>query len=369
MVNFRNIAATLAAASVIGSAVAHPGEIHTPEEIKREIDAHKAQQIKARRSLAQCSNSPAALALKERAVARRAAVAQKLREQRGLTKKSLKSKRDQAALEQWSALSHDVSSTGYTLNTPLDTIFGSISTCALVPEVTIGPYFVSGELIRQDVTNGEGGVPLHLDLQFVDISDCTAVEDLLIDLWHCNATGVYSGVSATGQGGLDTTAFRGVQATDDDGVAQFDTIVPGHYTGRAVHAHLLASADDTILSNSTYEVGTVRHIGQLFFDQSLITEVEATSPYNTNSQSLTQNTADSIAAGEATSEYDPYVDYVYLGDSVEDGLLGFITIGIDTTADYTDNYTPAAHYEEGGGVDTGNSGGGGGGGGGPGGPP
>lgn len=86
MVNFRNIAATLAAASVLGSAVAHPGEVHTAEEIKREVAAHKAQQVKARRSLAQCSNSPAALALKERAVARRAAKAQLLREQRGLTK-------------------------------------------------------------------------------------------------------------------------------------------------------------------------------------------------------------------------------------------------------------------------------------------
>lgn len=86
MVNFRNIAASLAAASVIGSAVAHPGEVHTVEEIKREITAHKAQQIKARRSLSDCSNSPAALSLKERAIARRAATAQKIREQRGLTK-------------------------------------------------------------------------------------------------------------------------------------------------------------------------------------------------------------------------------------------------------------------------------------------
>ncbi|KAI0163464.1 Intradiol ring-cleavage dioxygenase [Pestalotiopsis sp. NC0098] len=362
MVNFRNFAASLAAASAIGSAVAHPGEVHTPEEIKREIAAHKAQQVKARRSLAECASSPAAIALKERAVARRAAIAQQLREQRGLTKKSLQSKRDQTALEEWSALDHDVSTTGYTLDTPLATIFDSNSTCSLVPEVTIGPYFVSGELIRTDITDGESGVPLHLDLQFVDTSSCTAVEDLLIDIWHCNATGVYSGVSASGQGGLDTTSFRGVQATDTDGVAQFDTIVPGHYTGRAVHIHLLASADDTILSNETYTVGSVRHIGQLFFDQSLITEVEATSPYNTNTQSLTENTSDGIAAEEATSAYDPYVDYVRLGDSIEDGLLGFITVGIDTSADYIDNYTPAANYQEGGGVDTGNSGGGGGGG-------
>jgi hypothetical protein len=86
MVNIRSVTATLAAASVIGSALAHPGEHHTAEEIKREIAAHKAQQVKARRSLAECSNSPAALALKERAIARRAATAQRIREERGLTK-------------------------------------------------------------------------------------------------------------------------------------------------------------------------------------------------------------------------------------------------------------------------------------------
>jgi hypothetical protein len=123
---------------------------------------------------------------------------------------------------------------------------------------------------------------------------------------------------------------------------------------------LLGSTNDTVLANETYTVGTVRHIGQLFFDQDLLTAVEATSPYSTNQQSLTTNLADGIAAGEATSEYDPYVDYVYLGDSIEDGLLGFIVVGVDTSADYTDDYTPAAHYEEGGGVDTGLVGGGGG---------
>lgn len=71
---------------------------------------------------------------------------------------------------------------------------------------------------------------------------------------------------------------------------------------------LLASANDVINSNDTYEVGAVRHIGQLFFDQSLITAVEATAPYNTNNQALTATTDDSIAAGEATSDYDPYVE-------------------------------------------------------------
>lgn len=121
---------------------------------------------------------------------------------------------------------------------------------------------------------------------------------------------------------------------------------------------LLSSSADTILSNETYTVGSVQHIGQLFFDQDLITAVEATASYVVNQQTLTTNLEDGIAAGEATADYDPYVDYVLLGDTVEDGLLGFIVVGVDTTADYIDSYTPAAHYEEGGGVDTGLVGGG-----------
>lgn len=278
------------------------------------------------------------------------------------------SKRDATALDTWAAVSHNVTSEGFTLNTPLTDIFDSNSTCALVPETTIGPYFVAGEFIRTDVTEGTGGVAVHLDIQFVDIATCGAVPNMLVDIWHCNATGVYSGVSSQGQGGLNSTFLRGVQPTDSDGVSEFDTIFPGHYTGRATHIHILSSENATILSNKTYTGGKANHIGQIFFDQTLIDAVELLAPYTTNTQVLTTNAEDMIAAGEATADYDPFADYVMLGDSPEDGILAFITVGIDTTANYTAENTPAAHYYAGGGVSTGNSVGGPGGGGGPGGP-
>lgn len=60
----------------------------------------------------------------------------------------LKSKRDQAGFNKWSVVDHDSTSLGYDLDTSLATIFDSNSSVALVPEVTIGPYWVSGELIR-----------------------------------------------------------------------------------------------------------------------------------------------------------------------------------------------------------------------------
>lgn len=247
-------------------------------------------------------------------------------------------------------MSHDATSEGYTLDTPLSTLFDSNATCALVPEVTVGPYYVEGELIRSDMTDGQSGVPSHLDIQFVDINTCEPVADLLIDAWHCNATGVYSGVDSTGQGGLDTTFSRGVQQTDSDGVVEFDTIFPGHYTGRATHIHLMSTAGATILANSTFVNGTAQHIGQMFFDTALREKVEAVAPYSTNTQEVTENEDDSIGVSEATAEYDPFMKYVELGDDINDGLLMWMVIAIDTTADYSDEASAAAHYYAGGGV-------------------
>lgn len=358
MVNFRSISAALALASV---ATAHPGEEHTPEEIKREVTARGLAHEKMTRALNSCSSSSAFRARQERAMARRADAARALRQKRDISHKPVAlGKRDDAALAQWAAVDHSVDA-GYTLDTPLDTLFTGNATCALVEETTIGPYFVAGELIRSDVTEGQEGVPLHLDIQFVDVADCSAVPELVVDIWHCNATGVYSGVSSEGQGGLNSTFARGAQITDDDGVTQFDTVFPGHYTGRVTHIHILSTKDAQVLSNETYEGGVATHIGQLFFDPDLVSSVEALAPYTSNSQSFTDILDDSIAAGEAASDYDIFVDYALLGDQPSDGILAWIVVGIDSSANHTDSATPAAHYYEGGGVDSGLSMGGGGG--------
>ncbi|KAI0025299.1 Intradiol ring-cleavage dioxygenase [Xylariomycetidae sp. FL0641] len=353
MVHARNVAASLA---LFGAVAAHPGE-HA-DHVKRELAALAGVRPIARAANNACASNPTMRALKARSVARRAATAQALRQKR-------KAKRDQDELEQWMEVDHDTSSLGYDLTTDPATIFDSNSTCTLVPEVTIGPYYVAGELIRTDTTDGQEGVPLHLDMQFVDITTCEPIPQMLIDIWACNSTGVYSGVASTGQGGLDTTHGRGIQQTDEDGVVQFDTLFPGHYTGRANHIHLASTADAEVLTNKTMTGGRTTHIGQIFFDQDLISEVEELSPYNTNEQELTLNEDDGIDAEQATADYDPFLSYVRLGDDLgADGLLGYITVFVDSSANYT--ATAAAHYYEGGGVSTGNSGGGPGG---PGGPP
>ena len=75
-------------------------------------------------------------------------------------------------------------------------------------------------------------------------------------------------------------------------MAAFDTIFAGHYDGRATHIHLVAQQNGTVFDNGTYAGGTVSHVGQLFFDEDLRSAVEATYPYNTNTQAVTSNDDD-----------------------------------------------------------------------------
>ena len=113
----------------------------------------------------------------------------------------------------------------------------------------------------------------------------------------------------------------------------------------------------SVTKNSTFAGGNVTHVGQLFFDQDLITKVETVAPYSSNTQSLTLNKDDSILAGEA-STMDPLVEYVLLGDTVADGLYGWITVGIDTSNSFSPG--AAATLTENGGVANPNGGMGGG---------
>lgn len=227
-----------------------------------------------------------------------------------------------------------------------------------------------GEYFRQNITEDQQGVPLYMDIQVIDTNTCEPLADVAVDFWHCNATGVYSGITSSGNGdstdtsNLNNTFLRGIQATDKDGVLQFQSIVPGHYTSRANHIHVLAHTKGnwSLLPNGTISGGgTTAHVGQVFFDQDLLTEVEVFEPYSTNTQELTLNSEDSILSSEA-SDIDPVVEYVLLGDSVADGIFSWISFGVDSTANST--VTPAAYYSANGGYANSDSGSGMGGGGG-----
>jgi len=121
----------------------------------------------------------------------------------------------------------------------------ALPACVAVPELTEGPYYIDGALERSDIRTDSAdgaaseGVPLTLNwvVSTVDGDGCLPLEGAVVDVWHCDAEGVYSGVT---ERGFDTTGhdfLRGVQRTDAEGRAAFQTIYPGWYQGRAVHIH------------------------------------------------------------------------------------------------------------------------------------
>lgn len=129
-------------------------------------------------------------------------------------------------------------------------------------------------------------------------------------------------------------------------------VFPGHYADRVTHFHLVALANVTELDNGTYTGGVAQHIGQLYFDDALVKEVEATEPYTFNTVEYTTPEQDGWMLEEATTDYDPFVEYVQLTDDISDGLLAWITIAVNTSANYADEYVDnaAAHYYATGGV-------------------
>ena len=197
---------------------------------------------------------------------------------------SFHTRRDSIALDHFAGSNHNMTSQNFNLNTDLSQLFANYenSSCILTPEITQGPYYVKGEYFRSSVAEGQGGVPVHLEYQYIDIATCAPAAGLFIETWSANATGVYSGVATPGNGNsqdqsnLDTTFLRGITETDVDGVGCFDTIYPGHYTGRSNHIHIMTHHDGQVLANGTYKGGNMTHVGQLFFPEDLTDAVEGT---------------------------------------------------------------------------------------------
>ncbi|PBP25656.1 extracellular dioxygenase [Diplocarpon rosae] len=209
------------------------------------------------------------------------------------------------------------------------------NSCILSPEITEGPYYVAGEYVRSDLREAsQTGVDLILDFQAIDVSTCEPVPDIMLTLWSVNSTGVYSGVVAAANGNsedlanLNATHSRGIQPTNEDGVAQFTTYYPGHYAGRTHHLHIVTHVGGTVFPNNTFAGPAVSHIGQIFFDEDLSSRVESTEPYVNNDLPLMLNADDGIFA-QAAASGDPILEYSLLGSTIEAGVFGWIAFGID----------------------------------------
>jgi protocatechuate 3,4-dioxygenase beta subunit len=157
-------------------------------------------------------------------------------------------------------------------------VASGLVTCVLAPEATEGPFYLDDQKLRRNITEGKPGVALTMKLTVLDVSTCRPLKRALVDIWHCDAAGAYSGV----QGGSGEF-LRGVQRTDAKGVATFRTIYPGWYPGRTVHVHVMVHVG-----------GNVVHTGQLYFPDALTDTVYRRTPYNRRPGRTTRNAADSI---------------------------------------------------------------------------
>ncbi len=154
------------------------------------------------------------------------------------------------------------------------------SGCVARPQMTAGPYFVDGALersdIRPDPSTGEVSAGTPLDLAFrvsrIEESACVPLAGAIVDIWQCDALGVYSDVADPSFDTRGRKFLRGWQATDAEGLARFTTVYPGWYQGRAVHIHFkVRSAPD---ADPGFEFTS-----QLFFDDALTDRVHAGEPY------------------------------------------------------------------------------------------
>ena len=217
--------------------------------------------------------------------------------------------------------------------------FGADSTvCKLSAEQEVGPYYVAGELLRSDITEEKPGVPLALRIVLLDARTCAPIRNAAIDIWHCDALGVYSGYTkqsmmagpggpppnggpAPGFGpppgmqpgmppGMQTggpgmgpppqsspsdklTFLRGIQLTGGDGGVNFRTVFPGFYMGRTNHIHFKVRLGGRAEERS-YAAGHTSHVGQVFFPEEVAAGLMKHEPYSRHNIHRTTQDEDAV---------------------------------------------------------------------------
>ena len=239
----------------------------------------------------------------------------------------------------------------------------------LTSETTEGPYYIDADKIRQDITEDKEGIPLVLNLRVIDSETCKPIRNAAVDIWHCDALGIYSGYESlsTGGGGTaptdaptgtptgeppsgapsggtggggheeptdDERYLRGTWKTDRQGRVTFRTVFPGWYRGRCVHIHTKVHVDGT-WTDAGYEGGHTCHTGQFFFDEDSVLASAEVEPYSTSTTERTTLTEDTIS--DQTGTTGGLLKLKYNKKNIAKGVIGSITMGVapDTTNDGT----------------------------------
>jgi protocatechuate 3,4-dioxygenase beta subunit len=196
------------------------------------------------------------------------------------------------------------------------------SVCRLMPQAVEGPYYFDPALERSDITEGRPGIPLRLDLQVVDGAQCVPIAGARVDVWHCDATGHYSGY--TGQGDDQNTStkgekfLRGTQMANSEGAVTFQTIYPGWYRGRTAHIHFKVFLDKKTVVT-----------GQFYFPDAMSEFIYTTIPPYTERKEKrdTLNSTDFIALGDKD-----HTSFATIKEEA-DAYVASLVIGVDREAD------------------------------------
>jgi protocatechuate 3,4-dioxygenase beta subunit len=163
------------------------------------------------------------------------------------------------------------------------------------PEQMEGPYFVDERLHRSDIRSDPAsgqikqGTPLTLTFQVMRLNagNCGPLPGAQVDIWHCDATGVYSDVQDPWFNTTGQKFLRGHQITDMRGEARFVTIYPGWYPGRTVHLHFKIRTNPSASRSFDFT-------SQLYFDDTITDRVLSAPPYAARGPRTTRNRQDWI---------------------------------------------------------------------------
>ena len=177
----------------------------------------------------------------------------------------------------------------------------SLPGCLAKPEQTEGPYYLDTRLNRSDIRSDPSdgsivdGIPLELEFHVSRLTPqgCSPLSGAEVEVWHCNALGIYSGVHDPHFDTSGKKFLRGYQRTDDAGTARFKTIYPGWYPGRTVHMHFKIRTNASTGRRSEFT-------SQLYFDDAVTDKVCAQNPYTRNGKRAMRNRDDFLfrAGGE-----------------------------------------------------------------------
>lgn len=135
-----------------------------------------------------------------------------------------------------------------------DLNFVSNEPCVLTCQKTLGPCYYNGPAVRRDITENFTGLPTRMGFRVVNADTCEPIQNAAVDVWHTDRSGSYSApittMCASDATTRQSTAFRGVQPTDANGWAYFDTMFPGWYAGRVTHIHFSVRLNNALMVTS-----------------------------------------------------------------------------------------------------------------------